>query len=117
MQIAALLASTFTKSIPAELWPGRCEMGEVRAAAACAGGTDRAVGAAPESPEGSPWHQGPSPSYSLPGEAYPAGHAGRLSGSETPDFEDKAARAPWHQPAPAADRLGFLHSCIPERTS
>ena len=65
-----------------------------------AGGTDRAVGVAPDSPEGSPWHQGPSPTYSLPGEAYP-GPAGRYLGSETPPFEERAARAPWHQPAPA----------------
>ena len=71
----------------------------------CAGGTDRAVGTAPGSPEASPWHQGPSPTVSLPEVPY-LGQAGAQGpfGSETPpDLQNKAARAPWHQAAPAAD--------------
>ena len=78
----------------------RCKNQQTETGVAGAGGTDRAVGVAPDSPEGSPWHQGPSPTYSLPGEAYP-GPAGRYLGSETPPFEERAAKAPWHQPAPA----------------
>lgn len=57
---------------------------------------------APDSPEGSPWHQGPSPKFNLPGEAYPVGPPGQDPGSVTPGFEEKAAKAPWRQPpAPA----------------
>ena len=71
----------------------------------CAGGTDRAVGTAPGSPEASPWHQGPSPTVSLPDLPFlgQAGAQGPLGSETPPDLQDKAARAPWHQPAPAAD--------------
>lgn len=59
------------------------------------------MGTTPDSPNASPWHQGPSPKFTLPGDSYP-GLSGPNPGSETPpDIKDRAAKAPWHQPAAA----------------
>lgn len=67
-----------------------------------AGGTDVAVGAAPGSPEGSPWHQGVSPASSNYAPWSPS--LSPKGGQTTPQHVPAALAAPWQPPVAAPVR-------------